>query len=171
MMRNLTDRISCPNCNIKIDSKIETDKHVEELVQNDLFDTVLEVNSQNWELEVLQSDILVLVEFWHANCPSCKEFNPIFVQVAKEYEDQLKFVTLNVLRNSDNRGIAIKYGLTSTPTLVFFCDGKPIATKVERDGFETNERLKQLINDIKSECSEKRKKFLFAKVKKSMVKI
>ena len=73
------------------------------------------------------------------------------------YKNQLKFVKLNVLKNSDNRAIAIKYGLTSTPTLVFFCDGKPIATKVERDGFETKERLKQLVNEMKSECSEKRK--------------
>ena len=157
MMITLTDTLSCPKCNMKISSKTELDKHNEEFVQDSIHNTVLEVNSQKWELEVLKSNRLVLVEFWHTNCPSCKEFDPILVQVAKEYKNQLKFVKLNVLKNSDNRAIAIKYGLTSTPTLVFFCDGKPIATKVERDGFETKERLKQLVNEMKSECSEKRK--------------
>ena len=156
-MITLTDSISCPKCNMKISSKTELDKHDEEFVQDSVHNTVLEVDSQKWELEVLKSYGLVLVEFWHTSCPSCKEFNPILLQVAKEHKDQLKFVKLNVLKNSDNRNIAIKYGLTSTPTLVFFCDGKPIATRVERDGFETKERLKQLINEMKKECSKKRK--------------
>ncbi len=141
---------------MKINSKTELDKHAEQLVQDEHLDIVLEVNSQNWESEVLQSEMLVIVEFWHTSCKSCKEFNPLYLQVAKEYEDRLKFVKLNVLKNSDNRALAVKYGLTSTPTLIFFCDGKPIATRVERDGFETKERLKQLINDMKSECSDKR---------------
>lgn len=156
-MIHLTDKISCPKCNMKINSKTELDRHTDELVQDENFDKILEVNSQNWESEVLQSEILVLVEFWHTSCQSCKEFNPIFVQVAKEKKNQLKFVKLNVLSNADNRALAIKYGLTSTPTLIFFCNGKPITTRTERDGFETKERLKQLIYKMKTECSDKRK--------------
>ena len=153
---NLTDKLSCPKCNMKINSKTELDKHAEEMVQDENLDIVLEVNSQNWESEVLQSKRLVIVEFWHTYCNSCKEFNPLYIQVAKEYENRLKFVKLNVLKNSDNRSLAVKYGLTSTPTLIFFCDRKPIATRVERDGFETKERLKQLINEMISECAEKK---------------
>jgi thioredoxin 1 len=156
-MINLTDKISCPKCNMKIDTKTELDRHTDELVQDENFDEILEVNSQNWKSEVLQSEMLVLVEFWHTSCQSCKEFNPIFIQVAKEMKNQLKFAKLNVLSNVDNRALAIKYGLTSTPTLIFFCNGKHIATRVERDGFETKERLKQLINKMKSECSDKRR--------------
>ena len=156
-MINLTDKISCPKCNMKIDTKTELDEHTDELVQDENFDKILEVNSQNWESEVLQSEMLVLVEFWHTSCQSCKEFNPIFTQVAKEKNNQLKFVKLNVLSNVENRTLAIKYGLTSTPTLIFFCNGKPIATRIKRDGFETKERLKQLIDKMKSECSDKRR--------------
>jgi len=156
-MINLTDKISCPKCNMKIDTKTELDEHTDELVQDENFDKILEINSQNWESEVLKSEILVLVEFWHTSCQSCKEFNPIFIQVAKENNNQLKFVKLNVLSNVENRALAIKYGLTSTPTLIFFCNGKPIATRIERDGFETKERLKQLIDKMKSECSDKRR--------------
>ena len=97
---------------MKINSKTELDRHTDELVQDENFDKILEVNSQNWESEVLQSEMLVLVEFWHTSCQSCKEFNPIFVQVAKEKKNQLKIVKLNVLSNVDNRALAIKYGLT-----------------------------------------------------------
>lgn len=157
-MRNLAERNSCPKCNMKINSETELDKNVQKSVQ-DNSDSILEVGYRNWELEVLHSDVLVLVEFWHTSCPSCKEFNPIYLQVANESKNKgyIKFVKLNVLENKNNRAIAIEYGLTSTPTLVFFCDGIPIATKVERDGFETKERLKQLINNMKNKCSEKRK--------------
>ena len=156
-MINLKDKISCPKCNIKINTKTELDLHTNKLAQDEDFDKILEVNSQNWESEVLQSEIFVLVEFWHASCQSCKDFNPIFIQVAKEKKNELKFVKFNVLSSANNRALAIKYGLTSTPTLMFFCNGKPIATKVNRDGFETEEKLKQLINKMKSECTIKRK--------------
>jgi thioredoxin 1 len=142
---------------MKINTKTELDLHTNKLSQDEDFDKILEVNSQNWESEVLQSEILVLVEFWHASCQSCKDFNPIFIQVAKEKKNELKFVKFNVLSSANNRALAIKYGLTSTPTLMFFCNGKPIATKVNRDGFETEEKLKQLINKMKSECTIKRK--------------
>ena len=155
-MINLTDKISCPKCNMKINTKTELDSHTDELVDDEHFDNILEVDSQNWESQVLQSERLVLVEFWHASCQACKEFNPLFIQVAKEKKNELKFVKFNVLSNAENRELAIKYGLTSTPTLIFFCDGKPIATKVGRDGFETKERLKQLIDKMKSEFSPKR---------------
>ena len=156
-MRNLTKKISCPKCDLRIDSKTELEKNVQKSVQDNIMDTVLEVDYLNWELEVLKSDMLVLVEFWHTSCSSCKEFNPIYLQVAKENKDHIKFVKLNVLENKNNRSIAIEYGLTSTPTLVFFCDGISITTKVERDGFETKERLKQLINNMKNKCYKQRK--------------
>ena len=157
VIRILTNKVSCPKCDVKIDSKTELDKNVQKSVQDNVMDAVLEVDYQNWELEVLKSDMLVLVEFWHIGCLSCKDFNPIYIQVAKENKDHRKFVKLNVLENKNNRGIAIEYGLTSTPTLVFFCDGMSIAIKVERDGFETKERLEQLIRGMKIKCFEQRK--------------
>ena len=71
-MINLTDKISCPKCNMKIDTKTELDRHTDDLVQDKNFDKILEVNSQNWDLEVLQSEMLVIVEFWHTSCQSAK---------------------------------------------------------------------------------------------------
>ena len=117
-------------------------------------ESVLEVNAKNWEKLILKSNLLVVVEFWHESCQSCKSLAPIYSEVAIEYKDKIKLTKLNVLTSKDNREIAVKYGVMSTPTLIFFCDGTPIATKIGRDGFETKEQLKQLINEMIHKCTE-----------------
>ncbi len=55
-------------------------------------ESVLEVNASNWEQEVLQSDILTVVDFWHDRCPWCIKLNPVYDEVAEEYGDKTKFV-------------------------------------------------------------------------------
>jgi len=107
--------------------------------------SVLDVNANNWEQEVLQSDILTVVDFWHDRCPWCLRLNPIIDEVAKEYEGKIKFVKLNVLKVSANREIAIRYGIMSTPTLSFFCEGRPVGQAL---GFMPKENLKGLLDDM-----------------------
>ena len=106
--------------------------------------SVIEVNSDSWETEVLKSEGLVVVDFWHQQCPWCARLAPIFSEVAKEYWDKAKFASLNVLSSHENQHIALHLGLMSTPTLVFFCQGKPIFAAA---GFQTKERIKQLVED------------------------
>ena len=116
---------------------------------------VLDVSAGDWEKEILKSDTLVLVDFWHERCPWCKRLEPIYKEVAKEYEDKVKFAKLNVLESQENRDIAVKYGIMGTPTLVFFCEGRPIEVVA---GFQPKERLKQLVDDMidkHRECIEK----------------
>lgn len=118
-------------------------------------DSVLEVNAGDWEREILKSDTLVLVDFWHEQCPWCIRLNPIYSEVSEEYKNKVKFVKLNVLASHENRQIAVKYGIMGTPTLIFFCDGRPIETVT---GFQPKERLKQLVDDVIDkyrECIEK----------------
>lgn len=107
--------------------------------------SVLNVNANNWEQKVLQSDILTVVDFWHDRCPWCLRLNPIIDEVAKEYEGKIKFVKLNVLTISANREIAIRYGIMSTPTLLFFCEGRPVGQAL---GFMPKENLKGLLDDM-----------------------
>jgi thioredoxin 1 len=118
--------------------------------------SVLEVNADNWEKEILQSNTLVVVDFWHERCPWCVRLDPIFSKVSEEYGNMVKFAKINVLANGENQNIAAKYGIMGTPTLVFFCFGRPVKTVT---GFQPIERLKQLINDVISrhqECIEQR---------------
>ena len=106
---------------------------------------VLEVSADDWEKEILHSASLVLVNFWHEQCPWCKRLGPIYSEVAEEYRDKVKFAKLNVLESHENRDIAVKYGLMGTPTLVFFCEGRAVETVA---GFQLKERLRQLVDDV-----------------------
>ena len=117
--------------------------------------SVLDVDSEDWEREILQSDTLVVVDFWHEQCPWCKTLNPIYSEVSEEYKGKVKFAKINVLKSHENQHVAIKYGVMGTPTLVFFCDGRPVETAV---GFQPKERLRQLVDDVISkhrECVKK----------------
>ena len=116
--------------------------------------SIVEVNSDSWESEVLKSEGLIVVKFWHEECPWCIRLAPIFSEVAQEYKDRAKFVSLNVFASHENQHIALHLGLMSTPTLVFFCQGKPLAAV----GFQTKDRIKKLIDDTlknQEECTRK----------------
>lgn len=117
--------------------------------------SVLEVNSDSWEKEVLKTEGLVVVDFWHEQCPWCIRLAPIFNEVAEEYKDKAKFAALNVFSSNENQHIALHLGVMSTPTIIFFCAGKPVDTMA---GFQPKDRLKQLVEDaLKShkECIKK----------------
>lgn len=104
---------------------------------------VLEIGADGWETEILNYEYLIVVDFWHQQCPWCLKLNPIYAEVAEEYKDKVKFAKLNILETDKNRQIAIKHGILATPTLIFFCDGRVIETVT---GFQPKERLIQTID-------------------------
>lgn len=111
---------------------------------------VLELNAANWEREVLQSNVLTVVDFWHEHCSWCIQLNPIYEEMAEEHEGKIKFTKLNVLQNPDNREIAIRYGIMGTPTLAFFCAGRPLELFVG----VSKERLKNRLNEMLGQHKE-----------------
>ena len=117
--------------------------------------SVLDVSADDWEREILQSDTLVVFDFWHEQCPWCKRLDPIYREVSEEYGERVKFSRLNVLQSHENQHVAARYGVMGTPTLVFFCSGRPIEAV---SGFLPKDRLKQLVDDVNSkrkECIDK----------------
>ena len=80
----------------------------------------IEVNDTNFEIEVLKSNIPVVVDFWATWCGPCMAIAPIVHEVANEMEGKAKVVKLNVDEAQD---IAIEYGVRSIPTLIFFKEG------------------------------------------------
>ena len=82
---------------------------------------LIEVTDANFEVEVLQSDIPVLVDFWADWCAPCRMVGPVIEQLAEERVGELKVAKLNV---DQNRETAAKYKILSIPTVILFREGK-----------------------------------------------
>ncbi len=85
------------------------------------------VSDDNFEAEVLKSEIPVLLDFWAEWCGPCKMLAPIVDEIAKEYEGRLKVCKLDI---DANPLTPPKYGIRGIPTLMLFKNGEVAATKV-----------------------------------------
>ncbi len=88
---------------------------------------VHEVNDLNFDQEVLQSDVPVLVDFTATWCGPCRQVSPLVDQVADEYEGKLKVTKLDI---DDAPATAQKYGIRGVPTLYVFKGGEVVAQQV-----------------------------------------
>ncbi|OIO64871.1 MAG: thioredoxin [Candidatus Marinimicrobia bacterium CG1_02_48_14] len=84
-------------------------------------DSVKEFTDGNFEAEVINSDLPVLVDFWAVWCMPCKMVAPIVADMAVEYAGKIKVGKLDVDKNP---GIAVKYGIRSIPSLLIFKKGE-----------------------------------------------
>lgn len=105
---------------------------------------IIELNINNWEKEISQNEKLMVVYFWHEQCPWCIRLNPIFSEVAEEYEEKIKFAKLNILESPANQEIAANLGVMSTPTLLFICGGRPVGQVV---GLMSKDDLEKTLNE------------------------
>lgn len=121
-----------------IDNDIAQDNKINNLEEENMSENVLEVTSENFEKEVLESEKTVLVDFYAEWCGPCKRLSPIVEEVAKE-EEEVKFVKMNIDNCED---IAIEYQVMSIPTLIVMKNGKEVNRSV---GLIDKEQVKELI--------------------------
>ena len=82
---------------------------------------LIEFTDANFQQEVLNSDVPVLVDFWAVWCGPCKIIAPYVEQIADEYQGKVKVGKLDV---DNNPQVSMQYGIRSIPTLLIFRDGK-----------------------------------------------
>ncbi len=103
--------------------------------------STVNITSDNFDSEVLQSAQPVLMDFWAEWCGPCKMIAPILDQIADEYKGRLQIAKLDV---EENQAIAMKYGVRSIPTLMLFKGG---VVEAQHIGMLSKEQLIRLLDD------------------------
>ncbi len=101
---------------------------------------VVEVTDSNFETEVKQSDIPVLVDFWAPWCGPCRALAPVIDELASEFEGKVKVVKVNT---DENTKVAQEFRISGIPSLLFFSKGEAVEQMV---GVQKKSTLVDLLN-------------------------
>jgi len=100
------------------------------------------VSSLDFDSEVIDSSVPVLVDFWAEWCMPCRMLSPIVEEVSQELSNKLKVVKVNVDENPD---LAMRYGIQAIPTLLIFKEGKVVGEIV---GYVSKKVLKDRLEEV-----------------------
>ena len=103
---------------------------------------IVEVDDENFETEVLQTDKPVMVDFWAPWCGPCKAITPMVEDLANSFGEKVKFAKCNV----DNSSVTpSKYGIKAIPTLIFFKNGDVVE---QITGMVAKSKLEEALNKV-----------------------
>lgn len=106
-------------------------------------------DESGFERDVIQSQLPVILDFFSDECPPCTMLAPIFEKLAEKYGDKARFVKI---KREDNRPLAARLGVQSSPTLLFFKEGKEVAERM--NGYIRKPDLRRAIEDVLGESIE-----------------
>ena len=102
----------------------------------------LDVNRDNFEAEVLKSEIPVLVDFWAPWCGPCRMIAPVIDELAGDFEGKANICKVNTDKEQD---LAVKYGIRSIPTIIFMKNGEVVDQLI---GATSKQALTDKINSL-----------------------
>ena len=111
---------------------------------------ILHINADEFEKVVLKSSIPVIVDFYSEDCAPCEVLAPIYEKMADKYGQHIKFV--KILRQA-NRDFAKSINVSSSPTVLFYKDGREVGTRL--NGFMNKPQVRIAIEDILGEVIPK----------------
>lgn len=100
------------------------------------------ISGANFDTVVLKSTVPVVVDFYAPWCGPCRQMAPIFDQVSQEAGDACQMMKVNI---DEDRDLAIKYGVSSIPTLLFFKNGNVVAKET---GFMSKDLLSEKVKEL-----------------------
>lgn len=99
---------------------------------------IIEVNADNFREEVVSSDELTLVDIYATWCGPCKALSPVLEEISEKYAEKIKVVKVNV---DENENLAVKFGVTSVPTVLFFKGGRVVGSFVGYKSASETEKI------------------------------
>ena len=99
----------------------------------------MKITSENFNKEVMQSEIPVLIDFWAEWCTPCKMMSKVVEGLEEELKGTIKVGKINV---DEETKLATKYGIMSIPTFMIFKNGEVVQTKI---GMQDKEELKRML--------------------------
>ena len=104
--------------------------------------TVIEFTDTNFETEVINADLPVLVDFWAEWCQPCRMLTPTIDELADDFDGKIK---VGKVDTDSNREVSMKFGIQSIPTVMLFKDGE-VAKKFV--GLTPKDKFEEAINEL-----------------------
>jgi thioredoxin 1 len=104
---------------------------------------VAEFTTQNWEQEVVNSAVPVVVDFWAPWCGPCRQLSPTIDKLAEQYAGRVKVGKLNT---DDNQDMAVRYGISGIPQVLIFRGGDQPKERIV--GLTSERELTKLIDRV-----------------------
>lgn len=101
--------------------------------------SVITINKNNFEEEVLKSEKIVLIDFWASWCGPCRMMSPVIDEIAEETGENIKVGKINI---DEEKELAIKYDVMSIPTFIVFKNGNEVGRSV---GVQDKEEIKNML--------------------------